>query len=344
MTFLLILYFGVKNKMWYSKIDTIKVLVTSHCNLNCKHCYQYYDKNKYQLSFDQLCEIVDFAYENKTRILDFGGGEFFSHPFAYQLLDYCFFKKISVNIATNAINLETSFFEKYVNTQLLTIQTSIDGTKSTHEQRRGMGTFDKTMENIKKLHKLGIPLTCSMALDQKNYREAIYVLDIPYFSNYVFLPVAYEGAAKINASNNELSEYEDTICYLMKNSECEEDTFSNQIFPNVLAIKYDGGIYLSPVAADYDLLCMGNVNENSIKTIVENYSQSEEFKKIISIDSMQIEECNGCKISHICNRGCRMRALKFFGNMLKPDPFYCRVMNNDYDKIPISKLFWGEGN
>lgn len=323
-------------------IDTIKVYVTSHCNLNCNHCYQSEEKNKYQLPIEKLIEIVDFALEVNTKILDFSGGEFFVHPFAYDLLEYCYDKKIKVNVATNGVHLKIPFFERYRNTDLLMVQVSVDGTKETHEKRRGFGTYDKTLQNMMLLHKLGIPLTVCMALDEQNYRDALDVLHLPNVTKFIFMPVALTGAAGINCSERSSVDYEETICHILKTSPCTFEEFSSQIFPRTLAIKYDGNVYISPVASDYNLFSFGNLLEHSLRELIANYIHSNAYKKLTSVKQTQIAECRECSACTVCDGGCRLRALKFFGDILKPDPFYCRLYANKFTNIPLGKLFWGE--
>lgn len=324
------------------EFESIKVFVTSYCNLNCTHCYQYFDKNRYQLQFEKIREIVDFAVENRTKTLDFSGGEFFTHPFAYEILEYCLSKHINVNISTNATNIDMSFFKKHRETDFITIQISIDGTEQTHDARRGRGMYQKAINSARALNKLGFKVSASMALDEANYLDAIEVLNISYFSNVYFLPVALVGAAKINSSESVSLEYEETVYYVMKRTDCATLPFAEQIFPHVLAIRYDGGVYISPAAADYDLMCFGNINTESLNALIERFYASDDFKQITAVDNDNIEACNKCRVAKKCGRGCRLRALKFFGNMISPDPFYCRIYNNEFNDIPLGRLFWGE--
>ena len=105
------------------KLDQMKVLITSECNLNCTHCFRSFDKHKYYISNDKLIEIVDYAIETSCESISFSGGEFFVHPFAFDLLNYCYDKKIKVKILTNATKIGTfDFYEKYRGTDLLSLQ------------------------------------------------------------------------------------------------------------------------------------------------------------------------------------------------------------------------------
>lgn len=322
--------------------NTIKVYVTSSCNLNCRHCYQYQDKNRYQLENGTLSDIINYAEKTHTEILDFSGGEFFTHPYSYDLLNECFSKGIHVNLATNGILVQPSFFKSIATDNLLTVQFSVDGMEQSHDYRRGSGTFKKMMDNVKALHNMGITLTANMVLDETNIMDAISVIQLPYFSQVTLLPIAYHGAAKPVRNKQSLASYERTMCYLLENTECNVEEFHNEIFPNTLAIRYDGNVYPSPAASDYDLFCFGNVNDASIGEIVDKFFYSSTYAKLSSINNDNIQECNNCPSNTRCNRGCRFRALKFHGDMMKPDPFYCRIFEHNYKDIPLGQLFWGD--
>ncbi len=318
----------------------MRVLITSHCNLKCKHCYQHFEKNKYMLSSKKLWEIVDFAISHGVDLLDFSGGEFFTHPEAYNLLDYCCTKHIKTNIATNATLLDVDFFSDYKDLDLISFQFSVDGLRDTHDERRGCGTFDKMMKNAHQLKDMGYNITASMALDSLNYQDAIEVLKLSAFSDFYFLPVAFTGAATLNSSGQLTDDYETTICYLLRETDCSLGK-PYSLFPNTVTVNYDGGVYPNSEAADYRLFCMGNINEDDLSSILISFLNSEDFNKLSSIDIDSIPECNDCISKDICSRGSQMRAYKFFKEFNRPDPVFCRVFIDSYKDIPFNKLFWG---
>lgn len=320
--------------------DRIKILVTSGCNLRCTHCYQHFDKNKFCLIKEQVCALVDFGIEHNVRIIDFSGGEFFVHPSAYEIIDYCYEKKLEVNIATNGTCVDVNKFKKYDCCDFLTIQVSLDGLQEKHESRRGKGTWDKVMHTVEALREIGIKVTANMVLDCDNYLDALSVLQLPQFSEIFFTPLAYVGAAADRGIADNLADYEEFVCQLLKKF-VYDDEFNKQIFPYVLAVRYDGGVYISPMASDYELLCIGNINNETIDDICKKYYNSKDFKKLHNIDVSSIQKCSSCSVVHLCGRGNRLRALKFFGDIMAPDPFLCRIYLDEYKDIPVGKLFWG---
>ena len=42
-------------------LEVIEMCITSSCNLQCKHCYQHKEKNRYQLPFEKIIEVIDYA-------------------------------------------------------------------------------------------------------------------------------------------------------------------------------------------------------------------------------------------------------------------------------------------
>lgn len=328
------------------RFDQIKILVTSECNINCTHCFRADKRSNEKLSNEKLLELIDFAANNQTRRLSFSGGEFFTHDFAYHLLDYCIRKDLEVTILTNAIDVNLKYFKACKARDKISFQVSIDGLRIAHDSRRGEGNFDKTMSNVISLFQLGYKITASMVMDVHNYRDIIKVLDIPFFNSFNCLPVAYMNTEiqKLNAVDPAtIEEYNAVISMLYKRDTqfCGAD-YRCHMFPYGLGIRYDGNVYPCAVARDYDLFCMGNISDKTIDEVIESFLRTPEGKAILSYEKNDIQKCNSCEANKICNRGCRIRAYKFFGDLLEPDLFCCRIFNQDSTNISLNRLFWGE--
>lgn len=330
------------------KLDQIKVLVTSECNLNCTHCFRSFDKNKYILSYEKVIELIDYAIETTCNSISFSGGEFFTHPNAFQILDYCYDNGIKVKILTNATNIgKLSYYEKYKGTDLISFQISLDGMRHSHDSRRGPGMFDLVVSNAQKLKNLGLLTTVSMTVDYDNMYDIIDVLSLSCFDKHNFVPVAYAGARtkqeRPSKSDHYYQEYESIIKTLYRNNEVGNNILERcRIFPHQLGIKYDGSVYPCAVARDYGIFCMGNINERPIKDIVNSFLETEKALELLSYNNNDFEDCFNCVAKEICNRGCRARAYKFFDRLQAPDPFCCKLFDVNYNDIPINCIFWGE--
>lgn len=320
----------------------IKVLITSECNSNCTHCFRHLDKNTYALSWEKLKEIIDFGIENNCKLFSFSGGEFFMHPSAYKLIEYCLSNNVSINILTNALQINIPFFKKLKNKNLLSFQISIDGLKEKHDLRRGIGSFDKTIANVKQLFELGFTLSAKTALDERNYTDIVDIFKMPWFSRVLVLPVAF-SPQKYNDQfdSDEYKKFEQVI-QLVYQTLANEDNYMCQCYPQELAIKYDGGVYPCTEAREHNECLIGNITNKHISDILTEY-ESQPEKKFICPQAT-VEECKLCPRKSVCNRGCRLRALRFYGSLNAPDPFNCRIFIDKHANVPIGQLFWGENN
>lgn len=330
------------------KLDQMKVLVTSECNLNCTHCFRSFDKHKYFISREKLFEIVDYAIETSCESISFSGGEFFAHPDAFALLDYCYDKRIKVKLLTNATNIGNfNYYKKYTGTELLAFQISLDGMRDCHDARRGQGMFDLVMGNVERLKELDFHITVSMAVDQDNMYDVLDVLELRCFDKYNFVPVAYAGERIKQGKpviNDELyCEYENII-RLIYNRTVESENLLDRcrMFPHQLGIKYDGTVYPCAVTRDYGIFCLGNLNEEPLSDLVDNYIESEAVKPLLDYMNNDFDQCRDCSAKDYCNRGCRARAYKFFHDLQERDPFCCKLYEVDFSDMPINCVFWGE--
>lgn len=327
-----------------STIAQAEFCVTSVCNLKCTHCYQANDKNQYCLDFKKIIDCVDFAHLYGCKKFVLSGGEYFTYPKAYELIDYILSQNNSeIAIATNSLLINFDLIKRFDNKRLK-LKISLDGDESHHDERRGSGTFYKTIENIKKLKELGFFVGITTTLIESNLQCIPYLLDNPLFDEVTFMPVAKVGAAeKYLDISNDSKEYDEIIKLIYtKHNNYRAANFRCNMFPHGFSIKYNGDIYGCSLLRDYGLLKIGNINEGDIKSQFQNFLSSSESDKFFDYETnLEINECIKCKANSICSRGCRARALKSFGSFLKPDPFSCKLFNNQYPSKCFGEVYWG---
>ena len=75
--------------------------VTSHCNLNCTHCYIKDNSKKNELSFDECCRIIDELTDAGCLWLTFTGGEPFTRKDFLDIYTHAKRKGLIIVIFTN---------------------------------------------------------------------------------------------------------------------------------------------------------------------------------------------------------------------------------------------------
>ncbi len=158
--------------------------ITERCNLRCAHCYQDNYSARHELSFADLCNILE-QFKELLAVLSQRRGEPLSaqitvtggEPFARQdFLDLLEIfaahrKQFGFAILTNGIFIDAAMAKHLSKLAPRFVQVSIEGTKTTHDNIRGKGNFVKTINAIKQLRKNAIRTMISFTAHRQNFRE-----------------------------------------------------------------------------------------------------------------------------------------------------------------------------
>lgn len=156
--------------------------ITDACNLSCKHCYND-ARLKNELSLKNLLEILN-KYEyflktiNRRGRIQFSGGEPFLSPYLFTILKEARNKNISCRVLSNGLNINHEHADKLIGSDCCLVQISIEGDRVVHNNIRGEGTFEKTIEAIDLLNKCGIEVTINMTISKMNLDEIDKVINI----------------------------------------------------------------------------------------------------------------------------------------------------------------------
>lgn len=322
-------------------MEQIEMCITSRCNLSCKHCYQHFEKNKYELDKEKIINLINYAISRGTKTIILSGGEATLHPNYYEILNFLNNLNVDVTLVTNATLIKTELL-KELSKDRFKFVISIDGNEKHHDERRGNGMYKKTLANLQKIKELGFKTKANITIDVNNYHDIPELLEINYFDEFSFMPVGYAGAAAMNNMTTYDEDFEKVVEYIysISNDKCLKRHCS--IYPKSISIKYNGDVFPCSLARDYGLLKMGNLYEKSIEEICNDFEKTNNYECVKSASTKKnIQKCNNCKVKN-CYRGCRVRALKFFGDLNMPDPFSCKLNNQGFENISYSKIYWGE--
>ena len=134
--------------------------VTSRCNARCEHCGSSCGDfiPKDEISADELKEaLLDISkhYNANDILLNVTGGEPLVRKDLFEIMDYANKLGFRWGMTSNGMLINDEILKKMNDTNMETISISLDGLKETHESfRKVPGSFDKIIENIKKLQKV----------------------------------------------------------------------------------------------------------------------------------------------------------------------------------------------
>jgi len=154
------LIWNVFNKAARNRIPLqVTLELTYRCNLACQHCYVPLAGTD-ELSFSEVCAILDQLHEVGTVFTAFTGGEIFIRKDFLEILQYARSKNFIVAIQTNGTLIDSSVADELRNQRVSLIEMSLYGaTSKTHDcVTQVVGSFKKTINSIGLLIDAGVPL------------------------------------------------------------------------------------------------------------------------------------------------------------------------------------------
>ncbi|MFG6116168.1 TIGR04053 family radical SAM/SPASM domain-containing protein [Halobacillus sp. MO56] len=148
--------------------------LTRACELKCLHCRAeaQYRRDPRELSFEDGKKLIDDIYEMENPMLVFTGGDPLMRPDVFDIAEYAVKKGVRVSMTPSATpNVTKEAMEKAKEVGLSRWAFSLDGPNAAvHDHFRGTsGSFDLTMNAIKYLHELQMPIQINTVISRYNY-------------------------------------------------------------------------------------------------------------------------------------------------------------------------------
>ncbi|MED3623094.1 TIGR04053 family radical SAM/SPASM domain-containing protein [Neobacillus thermocopriae] len=150
--------------------------LTRACQLKCLHCRAdaQYTRDPRELTFEEGKHLIDQIYDMNNPLLVFTGGDPLMREDIFDIAKYAVEKGIRVSMTPSATpNVTFEAMRKAKEVGLSRWAFSIDGPNAEiHDHFRGTsGSFDLTMERIKYLHKLEMPIQINTVISKYNYEH-----------------------------------------------------------------------------------------------------------------------------------------------------------------------------
>jgi len=156
---------------------TLDVSLTGKCNLRCKYCF-YADEMAALGDLPTQSWLDFFAEAGSTGVqrLTLSGGEVFTRPDFFELLDDVIANRMRYSILTNGTLITEKIIDAFSpgkrRLRLDSIQVSIDGsTAAVHDLSRPPKSFDRVLRGLRLLKENGFPVTCRVTINRHNVRD-----------------------------------------------------------------------------------------------------------------------------------------------------------------------------
>ena len=274
------------------------------CNLNCRHCYLG-PLEQIEMPIDHAVDITrQFSDSGGLRLLISGG-----EPLLYKDLKTYIEQTQTLKIRRVLFTNGTLINSRNIAwLDVDEIQFSLDGWKEGHEQLRGRGTFESTLQGIHMASDSGIPISISTMIHRYNLNEFDRIRDFIEEINAVEWGIDVMCVSGSLKKNRDLTvPYETAVRYL-------KYAFGGGYHGS--SEGFTCGRHLMTVLPDSQAVKCGFYADRPLGDARKSLKQCWLNIKHVPLDQLG---CNGCSAFEECRGGCRFRA----PHPLAPDPAMC---------------------
>ena len=330
-------------------LTSIFLHVTDRCNLNCVHCYvkDPCQEQKQDLPSSLIKQLVDDLVELGGDSIIISGGEPLLHSDIKGILGHAA-SKVSVWLLTNGTLIDRDWAKLLVELNIR-VQISVDGSSSdVHDRIRGPGSFERAIRAVRLLQEAGLSekLNFSTTVMGQNVHDVANIISlaeellVPFVR---FAPVRSWGNAKkswlhtglsLTPSDHEF--FYDTAIVRQKKSRSKihiscglsgfmlalPEEARDDIWCTVgkqLVVDSSGSTYPC-VLLMREPFCMGNVFQNSLRSMIESKEMAELCRALVE-RPIKVERCASCLWRNLCQGGCMGLALEHKGTIWDTDDF-----------------------
>lgn len=302
------------------KLGQLYFQITRACNLRCRHCYvDAGEPLENELTTAEALKVIeDFAQLGGEHLIITGGELFMRKEMLYEVFKEARKTEIEkIFVETNG----TLIYDKDVDICAkydVEFGVSLDSpVQETNDYIRGVGSYEKSINTIKKLVRANITTQIGMTLMKPNIKESekmVYLAKDLGVNSISFNLVMNKGRAKAHESFFlSLEEmYSTTLATWRKTRELEVETsLENQLKSlerltkkdmcgagtNLLLVSSDGSVYPCNMFLDFQEFEAGNIRKQGLEDI---WKKSQVLKKFQQISVLDIEGCKNCELKFIC--------------------------------------------
>jgi radical SAM protein with 4Fe4S-binding SPASM domain len=152
------------------EINSLQLLVTTDCNLNCSYCY--IKKQKKTMDLGVAKAAIDLLSKSENnQLVVFGGEPLLVPDLAAEVVKYAVKKNINEIILTTNGTIYSKELAEVLKKNKVGVQISVDSYQESQRHRRfksGESSYGVVIKNLKKYINAGIKVSISITVDPEN--------------------------------------------------------------------------------------------------------------------------------------------------------------------------------
>jgi len=156
--------------------EAMELLLTGKCNLTCKYCF-YADEMTClkDLPTDRWLNILDEMGQMAVQLVTLTGGEVFTRPDIFQIIDGVIKNRMRYRILTNGTLITQKIIDQFNvgkrRLRLDLIQISIDGSTSEIHDKSRPNSFTRAIRGLRMLAEQNFPVTVRVTINRHNVHD-----------------------------------------------------------------------------------------------------------------------------------------------------------------------------
>jgi radical SAM protein with 4Fe4S-binding SPASM domain len=165
--------------------------ITSRCNLRCIHCYIQGTCTENDLTYKEICDIIDQIIDENCMWLVITGGEPLSRPDFKDIYKYVKSKGIITTIFTNATLITPEIADFLAEYPPFSTEITLYGmTPATYNEVTGVrGAFERCIRGIELLRERNLPIKLKSMIMKPNYHE---LQEMKQYAEKIQVPFKYD--------------------------------------------------------------------------------------------------------------------------------------------------------
>lgn len=306
---------------------TVHFDLTYKCNLKCVHCYVV-QKEREELSTEEIKSILDQLAEANTLCLTFSGGEIFTRKDFFEIAYYAREKGFALRLFTNGTLITPEIADKIKELHPLSVEMSLYGIDPPiHESiTKVPGSYAKTIKAFRLLKERGLKTKVKSSLMRENIGEfkKLWAFARELKSRFIFDPtIIPQNSGNQEPLNYRLTE-EDLLKFLSSHMHSSKWKPLKLTGEERMCGAGLNNLYISPYGEVYPCLSIRKSCGNLTKQSLSEVWQAPILKELRATKFSDLKECSTCSLSSYCDR-CPGLALLEDGDLFGPSQAACTL-------------------